>query len=212
MNRSGIYTTEIDPACHRRSVPILFRRRPAGVKSTAGFHQLPREADNFVSRPSTSISKGLRSSGRKWKCTKTTTVVEADSLSGAEIFSTLCPVERPSMSCWQPCWQRAGLRCTMPQRIRSRRHRCYAQQKVQEPGYGAGTDTIGIVGWTALAAPPRSRPAHSEAYLIADRCHGRVITVDDVAEAPGTMYDKTLEIGLIFRQTENSITVDGTSR
>ncbi|NLH97191.1 MAG: UDP-N-acetylglucosamine 1-carboxyvinyltransferase [Clostridiaceae bacterium] len=215
IDPSGIYTAEIDPAlssAFRAAYyfvgALLAKHRRVSIGYPGG--------DNFVSRPIDQHIKGLRSLGAKVEMYEDHYVVEADSLSGAEIFFDV-------MSCG------ATINVMLAAVLAKGRTTLYNAAKDPEVVdtavmlnkmgariYGAGTDTIRIVGVDRLGGCTHS-PAPDRliagAYLIAAGVTGGVITVDDVIPKHlEPCMTKLSEIGLVFEQTENSITVDGTGR
>lgn len=215
IDPSGIYTAEIDPAlssAFRAAYyfvgALLAKHRRVSIGYPGG--------DNFVSRPIDQHIKGLRSLGAKVEMYEDHYVVEADSLSGAEIFFDV-------MSCG------ATINVMLAAVLAKGRTTLYNAAKDPEGVdtavmlnkmgariYGAGTDTIRIVGVDRLGGCTHS-PAPDRliagAYLIAAGVTGGVITVDDVIPKHlEPCMTKLSEIGLVFEQTENSITVDGTGR
>jgi len=172
--------------------------------------------DNFVSRPIDQHIKGLKALGAKVALHETYYTVEADSLTGTEIFFDV-------VTCG------ATINIMLAAVLASGKTTLYNAAKDPEVVdtavmlnkmgariYGAGTDTIRIQGVTSLegckhnAAPDR---LIAGAYLIGAGITGGTLTVEDVIpEHLEPCMAKLTEIGLSFEQTDTSITAHGEGR
>ncbi len=172
--------------------------------------------DNFVSRPIDQHIKGLSALGAKVTCYERYYTVEADTLTGAEIFFDV-------VTCG------ASINVMLAAVLASGKTTLYNASKDPEVVdtaillnkmgariYGAGTDIIRIHGVNQLggcahaAAPDR---LIAGAYLIAGGITGGTLTVEDVIpEHLESCVAKLSETGLHFESSESSITVYGNSR
>ena len=215
IDPSGIHTAEIDPslssafrAAYYFVGALLAKHRRVSIGYPGG--------DNFVSRPIDQHIKGLQALGAKVEMYEDHYVVEADSLKGAEIFFDV-------MTCG------ATINVMLAAVLASGRTTLYNAAKDPEVVdtavmlnkmgakiYGAGTDTIRIIGVKQLggcihaSAPDR---LIAGAYLISAGVTGGIITIEDIIPKHlEPCMTKLSEIGLMFDRTENSITADGSGR
>jgi len=172
--------------------------------------------DNFVSRPIDQHIKGLKALGAKVECFDNYYTVEADKLTGAEVFFDV-------VTCG------ATINVMLAATLASGRTTLYNAAKDPEVVdtaillnnmgahiYGAGTDTIRIQGVSQLggcshsAAPDR---LIAGSYLIAAGITGGTITVEDVIpEHLEACMAKLSETGLHFETSESSVTAFGDCR
>jgi UDP-N-acetylglucosamine 1-carboxyvinyltransferase len=172
--------------------------------------------DNFVSRPIDQHIKGFRALGAEVACYDTYYTVEAEKLTGAEVFFDV-------VTCG------ATINTMLAAVLASGKTTLYNAAKDPEVVdtaillnkmgarvYGAGTDTIRIQGVSRLggcthsAAPDR---LIAGAYLIAGGITGGTLTVEDVIpEHLEGCLAKLREMGLVFDVSESSITVYGSRR
>ena len=169
--------------------------------------------DNFVSRPIDQHIKGFKALGAKIECFDRYYTVEAEKLTGAEIFFDV-------VTCG------ATVNIMLAAALADGRTTLYNAAKDPEVVdtaillnkmgariYGAGTDTIRIHGVSQLdgcshsAAPDR---LIAGSWLIAGGITGGTLTVADVIpEHLEACMAKLTETGLHFETKENSITVYG---
>ena len=169
--------------------------------------------DNFVSRPIDQHIKGFKALGAKIECFDRYYTVEAEKLTGAEIFFDV-------VTCG------ATVNIMLAAALADGRTTLYNAAKDPEVVdtaillnkmgariYGAGTDTIRIHGVPQLggcshsAAPDR---LIAGSWLIAGGITGGTLTVADVIpEHLEACMAKLAETGLYFETKENSITVHG---
>ena len=215
IDPTGIHTAEIDPA-----LASSFRAAYYFVGALLAKHHKVSigypGGDNFVSRPIDQHFKGLRALGAKVEMYEDHYVVEADSLNGAEIFFDL-------MTCG------ATINVMLAAVLAKGRTTLYNAAKDPEVVdtavmlnkmgariYGAGTDTIRIIGVDQLGGCTHSSAPDrliAGTYLISAGVTGGTVTVEDVIPKHlEPCMTKLTEIGLSFEQTENSITADGTGR
>lgn len=172
--------------------------------------------DNFVSRPIDQHIKGLKALGAEVTFFESYYTVEAEKLTGAEIFFDV-------MSCG------ATINVMLAAVLASGKTTLYNAARDPEVVdtaimlnkmgariYGAGTDTIRIQGVTQLggclhnAAPDR---LIAGSYLIAGGLTGGTLTIEDaIPEHLSACIAKLSEVGLQFETMESSITVHGDSR
>ncbi len=172
--------------------------------------------DNFVSRPIDQHLKGLKALGAKAEMYEDHYLLEADSLTGAEIFFDV-------VTCG------ATINVMLAAVLANGKTTLYNAAKDPEVVdtavmlnkmgarvYGAGTDTIRIHGVRQLGgcvhscAPDR---LIAGAYLIGAGITGSTIILEDVLpEHLEPCMAKLTEIGLSFEQTESSITAYGQGR
>lgn len=167
--------------------------------------------DNFVSRPIDQHVKGLKALGASVCCHEEYYTVEADSLSGSEIFfdTLTCGATINIMLAAVLAKGKTTLyNCAKDPEIVDT---AVLLNKMGARVYGAGTDTIRIHGVSQLggcehsAAPDR---LIAGAYFMAAGVTGGAITVDDVI--PEHLYgcmDKLTEIGMSFEVFDSSIKV-----
>jgi UDP-N-acetylglucosamine 1-carboxyvinyltransferase len=215
IDPTGICTAEIDPAlssAFRAAYyfvgALLAKHRRVSIGYPGG--------DNFVSRPIDQHIKGLKALGAKVEMHADHYVVEADSLNGTEIFFDV-------MTCG------ATINMILAAVLAKGRTTLYNAAKDPEVVdtavmlnkmgakiYGAGTDTIKIIGVDQLGGCTHSSVPDrliAGAYLIGAGVTGGVITVEDVIPKHlEPCMAKLSEIGLAFGLRENSITADGTGR
>ncbi|HPV01300.1 MAG TPA: UDP-N-acetylglucosamine 1-carboxyvinyltransferase [Clostridiales bacterium] len=215
IDPSGIHTADIDPAlssAFRAAYyfvgALLAKYRRVSIGYPGG--------DNFVSRPIDQHIKGLRALGARVEMHEDHYVVEADQLRGAEIFFDV-------MTCGATvnvmlAAVLAKGRTTLYNAARDPEvvDTAVMLNKMGARIYGAGTDTIRIIGVDRLGGcthTPAPDRLIAGAYLIAAGVTGGIITIEDVIPKHlEPCMTKLSEIGLSFEQKENSITVDGTGR
>lgn len=211
----NIYTADIDPALSSsfRAAyyfvgALLVKHKKVSIGYPGG--------DNFISRPIDQHIKGLKALGATVTCFDNYYTVEADRLTGTEIFFDV-------VTCG------ATINVMLAAVLASGKTTLYNAAKDPEVVdtavllnkmgahiYGAGTDTIRIQGVSQLggcvhsAAPDR---LIAGAYLMSAGITGGVVTVSDIIpEHLESCMSKLTEIGLEFEQSENSITAYGGGR
>jgi len=172
--------------------------------------------DDFVSRPIDQHLKGLKALGAKVTLYDTWYTLEADRLTGAEVFFDV-------VTCG------ATINVMLAAVLAKGKTTLYNSAKDPEVVdtavllnkmgahiYGAGTDTIRIHGVSSLggcthcAVPDR---LIAGAYLIGAGVTGSTLTVENVIpEHLEPCMAKLSEIGLSFEQSDTSITVHGDTR
>jgi UDP-N-acetylglucosamine 1-carboxyvinyltransferase len=172
--------------------------------------------DNFVSRPIDQHIKGFKALGAKVVCYDKYYTIEAEKLTGAEIFFDVV-TGGATINIMLAAVLASG-KTTLYNAARDPEvvDTAILLNKMGARIYGAGTDTIRIQGVSQLggcthsAAPDR---LIAGAYLIAGGITGGSITVEDVIpEHLEACMTKLTEIGLNFNISENSITVFGEGR
>lgn len=172
--------------------------------------------DNFVSRPIDQHIKGLKALGAKVSLYDTYYTLEAESLTGTEIFfdvvtggATINVMLAAVLAKGKTTLYNAA---KDPEVVDT----AVMLNKMGARIFGAGTDTIRIQGVTSLggcthsAAPDR---LIAGAYLIGAGITGGTLTVEDVIpEHLEPCMAKLTEIGLSFEQTDTCITVHGEGR
>jgi UDP-N-acetylglucosamine 1-carboxyvinyltransferase len=172
--------------------------------------------DNFVSRPIDQHIKGLKALGAKFTMYDSYYTVEAEKLTGAEIFFDV-------VTCG------ATINVMLAAVLANGRTVLYNAAKdpevvdtavmLNEMGariYGAGTDTIRIQGVTQLGGCSHTVSPDrliTGAYLIAAGVTGGTITIEEsIPEHLEPCMAKLSETGLTFELSGNNITVHGDSR
>ncbi len=172
--------------------------------------------DNFVSRPIDQHIKGLKALGAKVSLYDNYYTLEADHLTGAEIFfdvvtggATINVMLAAVLAEGKTTLYNAA---KDPEVVDT----AVLLNKMGARVFGAGTDTIRIQGVQSLggcthsAAPDR---LIAGAYLIGAGITGGTLTVEDVIpEHLEPCIAKLTEIGLSFEQSDTSITVHGEGR
>lgn len=215
IDPSGIHTAAIDPAlsssfraAYYLVGALLAKHRRISIGYPGG--------DNFVSRPIDQHIKGLKALGAKIGMYEDHYVVEADSLNGAEIFFDVmtCGATINTMLAAVLARGRTTLynAAKDPEVVDT----AIMLNKMGARVYGAGTDTIRIIGVDQLGGCTHSSAPDrliAGAWLIGAGVTGSVLTVEGVI--PGHLEPcmaKLSEIGLEFEQKDNCITADGTGR
>ena len=215
INPSSIHTAEISPelssafrAAYYFAGALLAKHHKISIGYPGG--------DNFVSRPIDQHIKGLKALGAEVKCYDNYYTIEAEKLTGAEIFfdvvtggATINVMLAAVLASGKTTLYNAA---RDPEVVDT----AILLNKMGAHIYGAGTDTIRIQGVTQLggcahaAAPDR---LIAGAYLMAGGITKGTLTVDDVIpEHLSACMSKLTETGLQFETTESSITVYGSGR
>lgn len=211
----NIYTADISPelssafrAAYYFVGALLVKHKKVSIGYPGG--------DNFISRPIDQHIKGLKALGAAVTCFDSYYTVEAEKLTGTEIFFDV-------VTCG------ATINVMLAAVLASGKTTLYNAAKDPEVVdtavllnkmgahiYGAGTDTIRIQGVSQLggcvhsAAPDR---LIAGAYLMSAGITGGVVTVRDIIpEHLESCMSKLTEIGLEFEQNESSITAFGGGR
>lgn len=172
--------------------------------------------DNFVSRPIDQHIKGLKALGAKVTCFDNHYTLEAEKLTGAEIFfdvvtggATINVMLAAVLASGKTTLYNAA---KDPEVVDT----AILLNKMGARIYGAGTETIRILGvpqlsgCTHAAAPDR---LIAGAYLMAGGITGGTLTVEDVIpEHLESCMSKLTETGLQFKSSESSITVQRNGR
>jgi len=169
--------------------------------------------DNFVSRPIDQHIKGLQALGAKVTCYEDYYTVEADKLTGAEIFfdvvtggATINIMLAAVLAQGKTTLYNAA---KDPEVVDT----AMLLNKMGAHIYGAGTDIIRIQGVSQLGGCTHSAVPDrliAGAYLIAGGVTGGTLTVEGVInEHLEACISKLSETGLEFNVSENSITVHG---
>lgn len=211
----NIYTADIDQqlsssfrAAYYFIGALLVKHRKVSIGYPGG--------DNFVSRPIDQHLKGLKALGANVTLYDTYYTLEADSLTGAEVFfdvvtggATINVMLAAVLASGKTTLYNAA---KDPEVVDT----AVLLNKMGARIYGAGTDTIRIQGVTSLggcthsAAPDR---LIAGAYLIGAGITGGTLTVEDVIpEHLEPCMTKLTETGLFFEQSDTCITVHGESR
>ncbi len=172
--------------------------------------------DNFVSRPIDQHIKGLKALGAKVSLYDTYYTLEADTLSGAEIFfdvvtggATINLMLAAVLANGKTTLYNAA---KDPEVVDT----AVMLNKMGARVFGAGTDTIRIHGVTSLGGCTHSASPDrliAGAYLIGAGITGGTLTVEDVIpEHLEPCMAKLTETGLSFEQSDTSITVHGEGR
>ncbi len=211
----NIHTAEIDPnlssafrAAYYFVGALLAKHHKVSIGYPGG--------DNFVSRPIDQHIKGLKALGARVTMHDTYYTLEADSLTGSEVFfdvvtggATINVMLAAALASGKTTLYNAA---KDPEVVDT----AVLLNKMGAHIYGAGTDTIRIQGVSSLggcthsAAPDR---LIAGAYLIAAGITEGTLTVEDVIpEHLEPCMVKLSEIGLSFEQTDSSVTVHGEGR
>jgi UDP-N-acetylglucosamine 1-carboxyvinyltransferase len=210
-----IHTAEISPllssafrAAYYFAGALLAKHRKISIGYPGG--------DNFVSRPIDQHIKGFKALGAKVVCYEKHYTIEAEKLSGAEIFFDVV-TGGATINIMLAAVLASG-KTTLYNAARDPEvvDTAILLNKMGARIYGAGTDTIRIQGVPQLggcthsAAPDR---LIAGAYLIAGGITGGKLTVEDVIpEHLEACMSKLTESGLNFNVSESSITVLGGGR
>ncbi len=211
----SIHTAEISPelsstfrAAYYFAGALLAKHRKVSIGYPGG--------DNFVSRPIDQHIKGFQALGAKVTCYEDYYTVEADQLTGTDIFFDVVTGG-------------ATINIMLAAVLAKGRTTLYNAAKDPEVVdtamllnkmgayiYGAGTDTIRIQGVSQLGGCTHSATPDrliAGAYLIAGGVTGGTLTVENVIiEHLEACIAKLTESGLEFSVSDNNITVHGGGR
>lgn len=210
-----IHTAEISPelssafrAAYYFAGALLAKHRKISIGYPGG--------DNFVSRPIDQHIKGFKALGAKVVCYERHYTIEAEKLSGAEVFFDVV-TGGATINIMLAAVLASG-KTTLYNAARDPEvvDTAILLNKMGARIYGAGTDTIRIQGVSQLGGCTHSAVPDrliAGAYLIAGGITGGTLTVEDaIPEHLEACMSKLTETGLNFNVSESSITVSGGGR